>query len=77
MRLLRVSKVHRLLHGIRAGSFDNDGYFLLVVEHVFSQIKMPHVRGVLKCPTLLRDPCLVHFISHSISSSLEASFESE
>jgi hypothetical protein len=24
-RLLRVSKAHELLHGIRVGSFDNDG----------------------------------------------------
>jgi hypothetical protein len=26
---------HGLLHGIRAGSFDNDGSFPPVVEHVF------------------------------------------
>jgi hypothetical protein len=32
---------------------------------------------VLKCPTLLRDPCLVDFISHGHPSSLKASFESE
>jgi hypothetical protein len=47
MRLLRVSKTHGLLHGIRAGSFDNDGSFPPVVEHVFGQ-KMPHVRGHVK-----------------------------
>jgi hypothetical protein len=37
MRLLRVSKAHEVLHGIRAGSFDNDGLFPPVVEHVFGQ----------------------------------------
>jgi hypothetical protein len=46
-RLLRVSKAHELLHGIRAGSFDNDVPFPPVVEHVFGQ-KMPHVRGRVK-----------------------------
>jgi len=45
--LLRVSKAHEFLHGIRAGSFDNDGHFPSVVEHVFGQ-KMPHVRGHVK-----------------------------
>jgi len=35
-RLLRVSKANGLLHGIKAGSFDNDGPFSPVVEHVFS-----------------------------------------
>jgi hypothetical protein len=33
--------------------------------------------GVLKWPTLLRDPCLIDFISHGHPSSLKASFESE
>jgi hypothetical protein len=37
MRLLRVSKAHGLLHGIRASSFDNDESFPSVVEHVFDQ----------------------------------------
>jgi hypothetical protein len=37
MRLLRVNKAHELLHGIKAGSFDNDGPFPPVVEHVFDQ----------------------------------------
>jgi hypothetical protein len=32
---------------------------------------------VLKCPTLLRDPCLADFINHGHPSSLKASFESE
>jgi hypothetical protein len=32
---------------------------------------------VLKCPTSLRFPSLVHFISYGIPSSLKASFESE
>jgi hypothetical protein len=32
---------------------------------------------LLKCLTLLRDHCLVNFISHGHSSSLKASFESE
>jgi len=31
---------------------------------------------VLKCPTLLRFPSPVHFISNGIPSSLKASFES-
>jgi hypothetical protein len=46
-RHLRVNKTHELLHGIRAGSFDNDGPFPPVVKHVFGQ-KMPHVRGRVK-----------------------------
>jgi hypothetical protein len=36
-RLLRVSKAYGLLHGIRAGFFDNDGLIPPVVEHVFGQ----------------------------------------
>jgi hypothetical protein len=36
-RLLRVSKAHELLHGIRAGSFDSDEHFPPVVKHVFGQ----------------------------------------
>jgi hypothetical protein len=36
-RLLRVSKANGILHGIKAGSFDNDGPFSPVVEHVFGQ----------------------------------------
>jgi hypothetical protein len=36
-RLLRVSKAFGHLHGIRAGSFDNDESFPLVIEHVFDQ----------------------------------------
>jgi hypothetical protein len=32
---------------------------------------------LLKCPTLLKDHCLVDFISHGHPSSLKASFESE
>jgi len=32
---------------------------------------------VLKCLTLLRDPCLIDFISHEHPFSLNASFESE
>jgi hypothetical protein len=32
---------------------------------------------LLKCPTLLRDYCLVDFISHGHPFSLKASFESE
>jgi len=47
MRLLMVSKAHRLLYGIRADSFDNDGPFAPIVEHVFGQ-KMPHVRRRVK-----------------------------
>jgi hypothetical protein len=76
MRFLRVSKAHELLHGIRAGSFDKDGHFLPVVEHVFGQRCHKWV-SVLKCPTLLRDLCLVDFISHGHHSSLKASFESK
>jgi hypothetical protein len=44
-RLLRVSKAHELLHGIRAGSFDNDGPFAPVVEYVFGQRYHVKVRG--------------------------------
>jgi hypothetical protein len=47
-RLLRVSKARRLLHGIRAGSFDNDGPFSPVVEHVFGQRYHVKVRGRVK-----------------------------
>jgi hypothetical protein len=47
MCILRVSKAHKLLHGIRAGSFDNDGSFPPFVEHVFGQ-KMLHVRRRVK-----------------------------
>jgi hypothetical protein len=36
-RLLRVSKANGILHGIKAGSFDNDGPFSPGVEHVFGQ----------------------------------------
>jgi hypothetical protein len=32
---------------------------------------------VLKCPTLLRDHCLVDFISYGHLSSLKASFKGE
>jgi hypothetical protein len=32
MRLLRVSKAHELLHGIKASSFDNDESFPSVVN---------------------------------------------
>jgi len=58
------------------GSFDNYGSFSPVVEHVFGQ-RCHTWWGVLKCPTLLRDPCLVDFISHGHPFSLKASFESE
>jgi len=34
---LRVSKAYRFLHGIRAGSLDDDGPFPPNVEHVFDQ----------------------------------------
>jgi hypothetical protein len=64
--LLRVSKTRGLLHGIRAGSFDNDGPFSPVVEHVFGQRYHVKVRGRVK-----------DFISHGHPSSLKASFESE
>jgi hypothetical protein len=45
--LLRVSKGHALLHGIRAGSLDDDGSFPPNVEHVFSQ-KLLHVKKHVK-----------------------------
>jgi len=47
-RLLRVSKANGLLHGIKAGSFDNDGPFSPVVEHVFGQRYHFKVRGRVK-----------------------------
>jgi hypothetical protein len=76
MDFYMVSKDNELLHGIRAGSFDNYGHFPPVIEHVFGQ-RCHKWGGVLKCPTLLRDSCLVDFISHGHPSSLNASFESE
>jgi hypothetical protein len=36
-RLLRVSKAHKLLHGIKAGSLNDDKPFPPDVEHVFGQ----------------------------------------
>jgi hypothetical protein len=48
-RLLRVSKAHGLLHGIRAGSLNNDGHFPPYVEHVFGQSCRTR-RDVLKRP---------------------------
>jgi hypothetical protein len=75
MPLLRVSKAHGLLHNIRAGSLDDLGPFLLVVEHMFGQ--RCHTWGsVLKCPTSPRDYWLGKFISHGHPSSLNAFFES-
>jgi hypothetical protein len=47
-RPLRVSKARGLLHGIRVGSFDNDGPFSPVVEQVFGQRYHVKVRGVVK-----------------------------
>jgi hypothetical protein len=47
-RLLRVSKARGLLHGIRGGSFDKDGPFSPVVEHVFGQRYHVKVRGRVK-----------------------------
>jgi hypothetical protein len=47
-RLLRVSKANELLHGIKVGSFDNDGSFSPVVEHVFGQRYHFKVRGRVK-----------------------------
>jgi hypothetical protein len=46
-RLLKVSKTHRLLHGIRAGSLDDDEPFPPDVKQVFSQ-KLSHVKGHVK-----------------------------
>jgi hypothetical protein len=45
-RLLRVSKAHGLLHGIRAGSLNNDGHFPPYVEHVSHEkgrVKASHI----------------------------------
>jgi hypothetical protein len=52
--LLRVSKVHVLLYGIRAGFLDDVATFPHVVEHVFGQ-RCHSERGVLKCSTSPKD----------------------
>jgi cellulose synthase/poly-beta-1,6-N-acetylglucosamine synthase-like glycosyltransferase len=51
----------------------------LDVFHIFTAVHLNflYCTSLLKCPTLLRDHCLVDFISHGHSSSLKASFESE
>jgi hypothetical protein len=48
IRLLKVSSMsHRLSHGIRAGSLEDDGHFPPDVEYVFGQ-KLSHVRERVK-----------------------------
>jgi len=42
-----------------------------------TRVQQREDNAVLKCPTLLRDPCFVDFISYGHPSSLKASFESE
>jgi hypothetical protein len=41
-------------HSIKVGSLDDDEHFPLHVEHMFGK-KLSYVRGVLKCPSSLRD----------------------
>jgi hypothetical protein len=37
IRLLRVNKAHRVLHGIKEGSLDDNGHFPPDIEYVFGQ----------------------------------------
>jgi len=43
-----IAKLSLFYHGIKAGSFDNDGHFHPVVKHARVWPKMPHVRGRVK-----------------------------
>jgi hypothetical protein len=75
--LLRVSKAHGLLHGIKAGSFDNDGLFSPVVEHVFGQRYHFKVRGRVKVFHIAKRSLSYRLYKPLTSSSLKASFDSE
>jgi len=76
-RLLRVSKANGLLHGIKAGSFDNDGPFSPVVEHVFGQRYHFKVRVNVKVFQIAKRSLSCRLYKPWTPSSLKASFESE